>query len=1277
MDNLDYAPENLRLAYKLDIYAQQPSSRNYIYIDAANGDVILVINRIHTVDVIGTAETRYSGTQNITTDFTGAVYRLRESGRGNGIQTFDMNNSNLFGNAVDFVDNDNFWNNVNADQDEVATDAHWGAEMTYDYFLNIHGRNSIDNNGFILRNIVHYSTNLGVAFWNGLWATYGDGDGIDETPYTAIDVVGHEFTHGLIDFTANFISQNEPGALNESFSDIFGNLIEGYGKGAINWRGGEDFTTNGLGIRNMADPKEFMDPDTYLGTWWYPIIDCDFWPPSTFLNCQCPPVPINDNCGVHINSGVQNYWFYLLSEGGSGTNDNGDNYSLHGIGADNSADIAYRNLTVYLNSASQYADARQGSIWATEDLYGTDSFEWCENIRAWNAVGVYDALTVPPYDFTNYTATTSAIWEPGNNPFITNGDVTEVSIEQTLTIPAGINVTIKNMSFGFGPDAEVILERGSPGIKGAKLTLDNTVFSSFDNCGELELMWSGIQVLGHPGESQLPLATTQQAHLRIVNNSLIANAHVGVKLTKSGTSFDFFNYTGGIVQAENSEFRNNIFATVFAPYSFGFGNLSYFKGCTFETTQDDLNDPSQKPSAHVFMSGVQRIHFQGNTFRNTTSNPFTSTNAGNRGIGISSQNAIYKVEPLNGVPNTFQELNYGIQAFASNPLNTLTVNGSEFIDNKSGISLNGIDYATITSNNFIVGPYSTPFLIPDGAPYGFYLSGCTGFKVENNQFTALPFVDKTLIGSIVLNSGSLPNVIYRNTYENLLVSCLAQGNNRGAAPGQGPPGGGLQIKCNDFTNLRVALPSSFGWDIAVTFQTTPGPGIAEFQGTCIDPTTPAGNRFYLSDCIIGDDNIHLGQFALDIVYSHHTDFITTPQPNCFNLVQVELNSCFSINGECPSKLVSECINLIPHVLSCYIEIDGFENQAAELSVLIDGSNTQFLISTVKQGNPGHILKALRDASPYLSDEVLIAAINSKPPLPPGVLQQRLIANSPFTDEVMDALDNIFVPNGVMNQINTVQTGISERTKLESEIAYYLSQREMIVSDIIRFYLNDTLPGAMDSVIAILKRENRPARREHLVAALIMEKEFTKAEQEITQLHPNGNLDNFCKVQSVLIELGKQGKDIKQMDALQEQTVRAVAADTAQKACAHAQAMLKAAFEENFREIIVLPTQNQNKMGYEPIEEKTITWLNENHTLINFPNPFSDYTTIEAYLPGNFKEGEIIIYDLLGIVIKKYTIEKGYNAVTVLKDDMPASGIYFYALKTEERILAKRKMIILK
>ncbi|MBN4065710.1 M4 family metallopeptidase [Candidatus Amoebophilus asiaticus] len=375
-----YGMRDFRLAYKFDVYAHEPLSRNYVYVEVITGKVIWQSNRIHTDDAVGVAETRYSGTQSMITDSTGTEYRLRETGRGGGIETYDMNEGTSYGGSVDFTDTDNYWNNVNAEQDEVATDAHWGAEMTYDYFWNVLGRNSYDNNGAKLLSYVHYSSNYSNAFWDGQRMTYGDGSG-SYNPFTAIDVCGHEITHGVTQYTADLVYQNESGALSESFSDIFGACIEFYGvPDSADWLIGEDLKNDGTALRSMDDPNSYGDPDTYLGTFWY--------------------TGSGDNGGVHTNSGVQNFWFYLLSTGGSGTNDLGNAYTVNGIGLTAAAQIAYRNLSVYLTSTSEYADARFYSIQAAIDLFGACTPEVEAVANAWYAVGIgpaYDATVTSDF----------------------------------------------------------------------------------------------------------------------------------------------------------------------------------------------------------------------------------------------------------------------------------------------------------------------------------------------------------------------------------------------------------------------------------------------------------------------------------------------------------------------------------------------------------------------------------------------------------------------------------------------------------------------------------------------------------------------------------------------------------------------------------------------------------------------------------------------------------------------------------------------------------------
>jgi len=293
-------------------------------------------------------------------------YRLRESGRGIGIATYDAKNQAGYQQAVDYVDSDSSFTDMN---DRVGVSAHWAAEAIYDYFLSDHGRNSYDDAGARIISYTRYGNNFVSAFWGGGRMHFGDGDGSINGPLVALDVVGHEFTHGVTEFSSNLIYQGESGALNESFSDIFGILVE-FDVEGINgdWLLGEDF---GPYRRSMENPNSRNCPDTYMGTYWA----------STDPNEP-------DFGGVHTNSGVQDFWFYLLSEGGSGVNDNGDAFTVAGIGIDDAAQIAYRSLTVYLMPTSHYFDARQASINSALDLFGVNSNQVQAVTDAWFAVGV-------------------------------------------------------------------------------------------------------------------------------------------------------------------------------------------------------------------------------------------------------------------------------------------------------------------------------------------------------------------------------------------------------------------------------------------------------------------------------------------------------------------------------------------------------------------------------------------------------------------------------------------------------------------------------------------------------------------------------------------------------------------------------------------------------------------------------------------------------------------------------------------------------------------------
>ncbi|MEP7265609.1 MAG: M4 family metallopeptidase, partial [Bacteroidota bacterium] len=374
LPSLGYSKEQITsLCWKFEIRAMEPSGRWFIYINAVTGKVMHKENRLCGVAVTGSGNTFYNGTRTFTTDSVSpGNYRLRDNTRASGVQTYNLLNGTNYAAAVDFTDADNVWTST-ANQDHAALDAHWGAATTFDYYKNVHGRNSYNNTGGILLSYVHYSASYNNAFWDGTRMTYGDGDGATFSPLTELDVCGHELTHGVTEYSSGLIYSNESGALNEGFSDVFGKTIDFYmNPVTADWRiGGKCYTpgTAGDALRFMNNPNLAGNPDTYLGTNWY--------------------TGTADNGGVHNNSGVLNYWYYLLVNGGSGTNDVGFNFNVTAIGIAKARAIAYRTNTFYLTSSSNYADAGFYALKSATDLYGVCSPEAYAVKNAWDAVGVF------------------------------------------------------------------------------------------------------------------------------------------------------------------------------------------------------------------------------------------------------------------------------------------------------------------------------------------------------------------------------------------------------------------------------------------------------------------------------------------------------------------------------------------------------------------------------------------------------------------------------------------------------------------------------------------------------------------------------------------------------------------------------------------------------------------------------------------------------------------------------------------------------------------------
>jgi Zn-dependent metalloprotease len=368
LTNKDFSARNYYLAYKFHISSVEPQFSSYnIFINANSGEVIKMISNIKSSE--GTVATLYNGSKSITTNYNWYFkYRLIDEIRN--FTTVQYLDSYL-------ADSDNNWNVPDAS-------AHWAAKAAWEYFYTTFERDGVDNNHCEFFVHTHffddYDTQCGETFnnMNAYWL-YAGVDLVDDYPqangiylgsgYSGIsnplytlDIVGHEYSHGVEQFEANFTYEAESGALSESFADIFGSLIE-YAQATGDYTTMDDCFTSlntclqNLMQRSMQNPNLYGDPDTYE--------ESGYWVNTSDLT--------NDLGGVHTNCGVQNHWFYLL---------------VQEIGRIKAAEIAYQNLCYYLGSDSDYLDARNGSIQSAIQLYGSCSAEVEATISAWNSVGV-------------------------------------------------------------------------------------------------------------------------------------------------------------------------------------------------------------------------------------------------------------------------------------------------------------------------------------------------------------------------------------------------------------------------------------------------------------------------------------------------------------------------------------------------------------------------------------------------------------------------------------------------------------------------------------------------------------------------------------------------------------------------------------------------------------------------------------------------------------------------------------------------------------------------
>lgn len=377
-----------RLAYNLTIRPNLLERWSY-FVDANTGEVLKKFNNTCTLDgplkatakdlngfsrtfnvqqisstnyMIDTQRFMYKTTSKLPDDPIGAIWTIDALNSTSDNMKYDQIKSNSINNWSD-----------------KAVSAHSNAGLCYEYYRAKFGRNSLDGKGGNIISVINIADDDGKgmdnAYWNGEFMGYGNGRDAFKPLAGALDVAGHEMTHGVVEATARLEYQKQSGALNESFADIFGVMID-----RDDWTLGEDVIKVGSfpsgSLRSLSNPNQGGKNDP------------GYQPKTMSQYANLPNTDEGDNGGVHVNSGIPNYAFYLFASNAN-------------VGKDRAEQIYYRALSKYLTRTSKFIDARLAVVRAAADLYPTDNNILNAARAAFDAVGITDpngssTTTTPP-----------------------------------------------------------------------------------------------------------------------------------------------------------------------------------------------------------------------------------------------------------------------------------------------------------------------------------------------------------------------------------------------------------------------------------------------------------------------------------------------------------------------------------------------------------------------------------------------------------------------------------------------------------------------------------------------------------------------------------------------------------------------------------------------------------------------------------------------------------------------------------------------------------------
>lgn len=836
-------------------------------------------------------------------------------------------------------------------------------------------------------------------------------------------------------------------------------------------------------------------------------------------------------------------------------------------------------------------------------------------------------------------------------------------INNYIHVHQGGTLTINGVVF-LKENAIIIVDRG--GV----LSLDGAYLSSYD----LE-SWHGIEVWGDYDLDQNP--QSNKGVISINNGTLIENATYALTIGKRINGNLQKSFGGGIVFADDVDFRNNGKSVEFSAYQrdfppFSLPNMSYFYNCRFLR---ERNTGFAFNNVFITLNAVQGINIFGCSFINNANKDQVPLDDA-YGIGILSNNSSFAIETFIAgseiVNPYFFGLRYGIKAQNISTTNLVKVDNSIFDKVLNGIYLNSCAGAVVTNNTFYMLSGTINPAVPTA--YGLYMDYCTGYRVEYNNF--LKWMNSTqprkVIGIIVNNSGADYNMIYNNYFDKQYIGILAQNHNRGwtAAPYTG-----LVIKCNDFYRNH--------FDISVTGDDEqPHYGIGLYQGVPVGIDGPAGNLF--GHWRPGSTSDYHNEMQ-HINYTHHYP----SDPRLVPIYYTESNISLIVGLQQWEPPYS-CPILLPDVeeeaKSLIAEFEGEANESKNiLELLVDHGDTYQLETDVLFSNPSQsfdVYNNLLDAEGKLSNEVLSAAIQKEDVLVDAMIRDILVNNphSVKSNELMFLLENRInqLPEFMLAQIDQGYNLLSSKEDLESNIAANELMAALLSNELIRIYKADTVNpyAAFDSLTAFLALRQTPGSYYRLAFEYLNAGQINDAAVTMMNIENFNLSDKQLEIYNRMITYFDLLKNIRIQDRniyeLQTEEVDVLAGlvNGNDMVSAYARSILSANNLLDYQEEIILPAES-----FKSSRVKRNAAMPDNILFI-YPNPASDYF-IASYNTGNVghQSNQLVISDLTGRMVKIFDLGKHPSDKQIIPIQGINNGVYICTLFSNRQIISNAKLIV--